>query len=452
MKFSFYHPEDRRRQHVLMPPAWFEGLQLLPQHFEAIDARAEAMSIRHLKLSQPYFWGVDELSVDLAALSEGKLNIQNVAGCFPDGLLFDWNSAEDGLLQCNLDNTDEMARYSLVIAAEDFNENYLRIQRFEKYISVTNNDFVTNEDSLSIIRWKPNISLRKYSKISSRFIQIPIVEVTRSSRGFEIAEYHPPSLRMIVGSECHRNLVAFCKLLRQKALLVKASRVTIVNNEGFSNSLGWVFGVLASSLVDLECVLNDDAAMPVDIYRIVCKIVSGLSTLSAEIPIKLPNYNHIEINNCINVLIELAKNCVNPIGIDHSKWRAYAFVLGSNEWKVTLPGNILSDQLLVEAIFDPVVSSLAVQSWLENALIYLSGQKEQFRGLRVRGLDRSFESEPISFDAPRGIGSNVFRIYVGDSTLSNHQSLFIENPNDLHRLKIKSLTLMQRSSTVTLTE
>lgn len=450
MKFSFLDSERKKLQHGLMPVAWFEGLQLLPQHFQAIDARVDAIAKRHLKLTQPYFWGIDQLSIDLSALSSGKLSIENVAGCFADGLVFDWNSTEDGILQCELDSSDQSARYSLVIAAEDFNENYLRMQRYEKLISISNSDLGVYEDQVSIIRWKPNILLKKYSTDNPRYLQIPIIEIIKSSRGFETAEYHPPSLRLIVGSNCHKNLVSLCKLLRQKALLVKAKRVTILSNDEFHNSLGWVFGILASSLVELECGLNDDAAMPIDIYRIVCKIIAGMSSLSAEIPVNLPTYSHIEINNRINELVEIVKAIVGPIGIDHRVWHAYPFQLMAGEWRVAIPNHISNDELLVEATFDPVAPSNAVQSWLENAFIFLSGQKEQFRGLRVRGLDRRFESEPMNFDVPRSVGSHVFRIYIGDSIASSIQSLFIENPDERHGLKIKSITLMQRSDNVTL--
>jgi len=429
-----------------MPLAWFEGLQLMPQHFQAIDSRIDAMFARHLNMIYPYFWGVDELHIDEDTLSNGRLTIAKVSGCFPDGLVFEWTSAQDGALDADLSTEEEVARYCLAIAIEDLNEKGKSIRRYEKYISLSSDDIVSNDNVVPIIRWKPNLILKTYQRNDKKYIQIPLIDIIKNARGHEIGDFHPPSARLIVGSGCHSKVVHFARLLREKAELIKVSPVSVVNADDYHNSLGWIFNSVVGSLVNLESVLSDEAAHPQDIYDALCNIVASTSGLAGKIPPRLPVYSHLDIAERIGLVVEIAKRAIAPLGIDYLEWRMHSFLLNSGEWRVLIPDDFQGEEFLLQAVFDPVVSVSYVQTWLENVLIYVSGQKQNFREMRVRGLDRRLDTDPPIFDHPFNIDGVVFRVFTSGSVKVLNQSLVIENPDERLNLKIKSLSLMQSIS------
>jgi type VI secretion system protein ImpJ len=426
-----------------MPLAWFEGLQLLPQHFEAIDARTDAVLVRHFNVVQPYFWGLDELHIDEDSLSNGLLSIVKVSGCFPDGLVFEWTSAQDGALETTMEGGEDISRYCLAIGIEDANDKGLRIPRFEKFISLSKTGTVANDDDPALIKWKPNIRVKKYIKNDTKFHQIPFVDILRKARGYEIAGYHPPSVRIIVGSACHKILLNFAKLLRVKADLIKVNPVGIVNAENYQNSLGWIFNCVASGLVNLETVLNDESAHPQHVFRTLCNIVASTSSLAGKLPPRLPTYSHLDIAERIESVIDIAERAIDPIRIDYFEWRAHAFLLNEGEWQVAVPEKLLADEFLVRVIFDPIVSITNFQNWLENVLIYMTGQKENYREMRVRGLDRRIDTNPPEFDLPLGSGGIFFRVFSTSEIKGSNNRLVMENPDERLSLNIKSLSLME---------
>jgi type VI secretion system protein ImpJ len=73
----------------LQPVVWSKGVFLSPQHLQAQDRFFEdtlrflagALSFRH--------WGFATLQIDAAGLSQGRLNVMEASGIFPDGLMLD---------------------------------------------------------------------------------------------------------------------------------------------------------------------------------------------------------------------------------------------------------------------------------------------------------------------------------------------------------------------------
>ena len=69
--------------------AWKEGLFLKPQHFQQADRYMErTLTARTMHLT-PFPWGISELTFDHSQLSQGRLELEIVAGIMPDGTPFD---------------------------------------------------------------------------------------------------------------------------------------------------------------------------------------------------------------------------------------------------------------------------------------------------------------------------------------------------------------------------
>lgn len=69
--------------------AWSEGLFLCPQLFQQQERYLERQAHLRCEPLQSLFWGFSALSVDVSALSGGRVEIAHARGLWPDGLAFD---------------------------------------------------------------------------------------------------------------------------------------------------------------------------------------------------------------------------------------------------------------------------------------------------------------------------------------------------------------------------
>ncbi len=67
---------------------WTEGMFLQPQHFQQQDRFVTRGIEARLRLSVAYPWGFHTLTIDQAALQQGKLALTQATGIFPDGTPF----------------------------------------------------------------------------------------------------------------------------------------------------------------------------------------------------------------------------------------------------------------------------------------------------------------------------------------------------------------------------
>ena len=64
---------------------WYEGMAMLPQHFQLQALRNETLCAALTGCANPWFWGVNRLQIDEAALCAGTLRILRLEAIMPDG-------------------------------------------------------------------------------------------------------------------------------------------------------------------------------------------------------------------------------------------------------------------------------------------------------------------------------------------------------------------------------
>ena len=65
--------------------AWLEGMFLVPQHFQHLDAATSAQLQYHVRALAPFHWGLLELGIDDQALTKGEVVITTLEAILPDG-------------------------------------------------------------------------------------------------------------------------------------------------------------------------------------------------------------------------------------------------------------------------------------------------------------------------------------------------------------------------------
>ncbi|WP_343647988.1 type VI secretion system baseplate subunit TssK [Enterobacter sp.] len=67
---------------------WHEGLFALPQHFQQQQRNLEYLLNQRIDAQHDFAWGFTSLSINTELLAQGKLMLDNAAGCMPDGTVF----------------------------------------------------------------------------------------------------------------------------------------------------------------------------------------------------------------------------------------------------------------------------------------------------------------------------------------------------------------------------
>lgn len=78
---------------------WYEGMAMLPQHFQLQALRNETLSAALTRCANPWFWGVSQLQIDEAALCAGTLRILRLEAIMPDGTPVDYDIGREPLLE-----------------------------------------------------------------------------------------------------------------------------------------------------------------------------------------------------------------------------------------------------------------------------------------------------------------------------------------------------------------
>src|SRR5215469_18608130 len=78
---------------------WHEGMLLVPEHFQQMNARLEMLAGYGLSCS-PYQWGVRRFEYDANLLASGLVSVTELEAVLPDGLVV--NIAEPGDLKLEL--------------------------------------------------------------------------------------------------------------------------------------------------------------------------------------------------------------------------------------------------------------------------------------------------------------------------------------------------------------
>lgn len=382
------------RDDAISQIAWYEGLQLLPQHFQSWDERLEGLLQRDMLSRSPYSWGIDRLKIDKLALESGLLRLITAAGCFPDGLTFAWTSLRHRPMECALEPGMGPVRYALAVPREDFTDNGTSVGRYMQFVAPPLSDRTNRDEKAAIVRLSPNLSIRRWDPLNPLYVQIPFVEVTNTATGFLATDFHPPAVRLIPDSHCASEVASLIRCLRAKAGLLGALPVPALLNAEYRPGLNWILSSLVTGLPRLEAQVAGMAAHPYDIFLSLCMIAGAVSPLAGRPPDHFPAYNHADPGASILVVARFITAVVNPIGMRPSRWNEIPFAFADGEWTLQLPEHHNQSELVVLVAFDKSNNESAVSSWLQHVLICFADEKGRCRETRVRGLMRRIQSMP----------------------------------------------------------
>jgi len=375
------------------PIAWFEGLQLLPQHFQSWDRRLETLLRRHVAGCNPYAYGVDRLVVDTSALAAGKLRIIVAAGQFPDGLLFDFDSLKHGNLEFDFSGviSDGPLRLALVVPVCDFESSAGSARRYRQHHGSPIADEANRDECAVITRLIPVLDIKPWDAQRGDYTFLPLIEISPSPNGFASTSYHPPAISIMRNTSLAALVASVTTSLRAVAERVMGNAVPDQLPERYENGRGWILSCLIGGLPELEGHLARQVAHPHEIHLSLLRITGGLAAIAGILPPYFSAYDHNDPAFSIGEIAEFILENIptlqsTPLVRELSK--QILFNRQNDSWSLSLPEGYKHGNLIVAIALNESQSAAQVAEWLNLALICQSSQAPSCRERRVRGLSR----------------------------------------------------------------
>ncbi|MBD3220183.1 type VI secretion system baseplate subunit TssK [bacterium] len=309
--------------------AWVEGMFLGPQHFQQWDRRWQSEGAARLRLSRPFAWGLQRLSLDVEALGSGRLQVQELAAVLPDGALVDAPGVD--VLPASRDlkeafAADEQAQI-VHLACPEARPGVSRV-RLPDHTTAAESPFfaeeVTVEDELQpgqereVLTARRNLKLLLDSEGRDGHVTLPLARVTRDADGrFTLdRSFAAPSLSVRACGQLDAILQGLVELLAAKSsALTEQTRQRAGGMVEFGATDAGTFWLLntVNSYLPLVGHLQQCAdEHPAIVYRHLVQLAGALTTFSSELEAReLPEYDHrqpgpvfAELDRCMRSLLE----------------------------------------------------------------------------------------------------------------------------------------------------
>lgn len=428
------------------PIAWFEGLQLLPQHFQSWDRRLETLLRRQAAGCNPYAHGIDRLIVDTSALVAGKLRIIVAAGQFPDGLLFDFDSLKHGDLEFDFTDVigDGPLRLALVVPVGDFESRAGSVRRYRQHYGSPIANEANRDERAVITRLIPVFAIKPWDVRRGDYTFLPLIEISLTPNGFAPTSFHPPAISIMRDTPLAALVANVTTTLRAAAELVKGNAVPDLLPERYENGRGWILSCLIGGLPELEGHLARQVAHPHEIHLSMLRVAGGLSAIAGILPPYFTPYDH---NDPAFSIAEVAKfilaniPTLQPMPVTRDVSKQVPFYRQNDSWSLSLPEGYKNRNFVVTITLHESQPATHVAEWLNFAMISLSSQAQSCRERRIRGLPRRLVDAVPEYSLLGGGTLHLLQI-DGVEVITPENGLIIDIKNDAARAAIAAISLV----------
>ena len=438
-------PTDTAQREGVASLAWFEGMQLLPQHFQYSDRRTDHLLLRYGKGCFAYHWGLDQLSLDPVALAAGKLRITEAFGQFEDGLVFSHLLHQNGVLEFDFTafQTEMPLRLALAVPCSDFDSTAGAIMRHRQHYGKPIADSANLDEKASIARLQPQLTIQPWCPERAGYEQLPLIEVQATAHGFEASTFHPPAVRIVAQSDLEASISKVAKELRYAAEFVRGHSVPERIPANYNNGHGWILSCLVGCLSTLEGQISSRIAHPYDLYLTLCGIAGQIASLKGTVPPYFLGYDHFDPAASINVVANFILNAIPSLAPVEDVLQEIPFKQQASRgtWRVDIPTNYSSQSVILLIKLTPLELAIPLNEWIDSALICYASQMGRCRELRISGLPRKRIERANSLGLTSDAYQCLLQIDGLDASIKG-ESLVMEFAQDAAKNMINRISLV----------
>lgn len=174
---------------------WFEGMPLLPQHFQTQALYAAGHAALLAGAARPHYWGVLTLEQEEAGLAEGLVRITRLDAILSDGLPIR-HAADDPVLQIDVrqafSSPDQVVTvYLAVPPLYRGGQIDQRGARYRQHQTQGVPDLTTGTEPAAITTWRPSLHLMT-DLGNQEYERLPLMQLRQQGGGVALTEYVPP--------------------------------------------------------------------------------------------------------------------------------------------------------------------------------------------------------------------------------------------------------------------
>ncbi|EAR6709570.1 type VI secretion system baseplate subunit TssK [Salmonella enterica] len=370
---------------------WYEGMAMLPQHFQLQSLRYDALAATLTHCANPWFWGVTRMEIDDAALCAGTLRLLRLEAIMPDGMPLDYDISRDPPLEFDCTKllpASPDSVHPLWVAVPPANRAgiwQLMNTRYRSINSAPLPDLTSGEFPESISLWQPAPQLVSQHKRAD-FICLPLVQVVYTQGSFRRNDWFPPTPTLKEDCYLIRHTRQLCLLARGKILSLNQEMRLARQNQHTTDWLKLAISLqsLQGGLPLLESMLNTGNPHPVDLWRVLCLLTGQTAILSEEknLPL-LPNFDYQNMLPCFTTLFNLLSTQLTHI---RHRLLRLNFSLLENHFALTLPTVINAGDRVIIGVLMPNNNPQQAESWLQQSLIASQPFLTTLRRQRMHGM------------------------------------------------------------------
>jgi type VI secretion system protein ImpJ len=425
--------------------SWFEGMQLLPQHFQYSDRRIDYLLQRYASGCFAHYWGLDSLSFDPVSLAAGTLRITQAFGQFEDGLVFSYQTQPQAALEFDFSSfkSEMPLRLALAVPVGDFDSSAGLVTRHRQYYGAPMANSANLDEKASIARLQPQMAIQIWRPERADYVQLPVIEIRAAAQGFEVAHYHPPAVRVMAQSALEKTISDVSQALRRAAEFVRGHAVPERLSAGYSNGHGWILSCLVGGLSSLEAQVASRVAHPYDLYLALCGIAGQVAAVGGTIPPHFPSYDHFDPAAAINVVAGFILNVIPGLAPVQELTLDIPFEQQPTRgtWCVVMPTPFASRSVTLRIKLTQGDAAMALSEWIDGALICYASQMGRCRELRISGLPRKLVETVPAMGLKSDARHFLLRIDGLDAAASG-ESMVIEFAQDAAKKMIDRISLV----------
>jgi type VI secretion protein, VC_A0114 family len=438
-------------------PLWEEGVLLSPQHFQQQDKFNNHMHALLMRMMGDFRWGCFQCEFDRQALEVGKIKLDTLQACLPDGTLIDLQAGGRHVNVRNIEGLSLQQRNVVLLALPVYQAHVSNLvdedetkdtpKRFVKSFEKVEDIFSTEETEFAVEGL--NLTIRFDFEQNDDYITCPIGAIEKDETGaFVWAKNYIPPLLSITGSEtlfsC-LNRITLMVLSRIENLSARRrSRSESVVDFSVSDSmLFWFLHGLNTIYPELKHLNDYPQKHPEEFYKLLVRLLGMLYTFRANESVKeIDSYDHFDLFGTFNrleqkirdLLDEVIPSPVIELSLEHLKsthWRAQIFddrINADAEFYLSAHSDSVDFLELQKQL--PLVSKIGAPDDVERVIntavvgVPLHHLHQTPPGLPFR-MDNVYfrlDKRHVAFD--RMMQSQVCSIYVPASISDLHLSLF----------------------------
>lgn len=304
----------------LRPVIWMKGTFLSPQHLQAQDRFIEDSLQFRLESLASHPWGFLKLQIDQEALAAGTFALSEVAGIFPDGLLFDCPSSEAlppprPLLECFQPDQTTLDVFLAVPSyrTPGLNVSLAQKQADTRFLSeaqlMRDENTGLSEKPVQVARKNFRILTEADSRAECSLLRVARVLKTEGGALQMDPQFVPAMLNFAASTYLNSIARRLVEILAAKSSTLAGTRrqknLSLADFGAGDIANFWLLYTINSHFPQFQQLFEGGQGHPEKLYRAMLSLAGCLTTFSTKIhPRDLPAYEHDELSACFTDLDE----------------------------------------------------------------------------------------------------------------------------------------------------